>query len=148
MITAWTKISMVPNAEQRMGFDVYNSKRTWQCVAVGTREWQLQCCDLRDGREAKPWRVSTVLLVLVFSGGLHWSDGVCKQCTHLPHWGHFASRGRRWYQSSHCPPSYRLPAAEEWGNLDIALQLLPDTTSGSWCLGRGAAPTSQSSLKC
>lgn len=117
-------------------------------VTVWTREWQLQCCDLGDGREVKPWKVSTVLLVLVFSGGQHQSDGVPKQCTHPPLWGHFASRGHRWYRSSHCPPSYRLPAAEEWGNLEIGLQLLADTTSGSWCLGPGAAPTSQSSLKC
>lgn len=117
-------------------------------------------CDCLDKRMAvavlwsRRWERSKAVKSLYcsagayFLGGQHRSDGVPKQCTHPPLWGHFASRGHRWYRSSHCPPSYRLPAAEEWGNLEIGLQLLADTTSGSWCLGPGAAPTSQSSLKC
>lgn len=105
MVTAWTKVLVVRSAEQRMGFDVWNSKG----IAV---------CDCQKGRISlamlwSRWQERRKAIKnLCCSPSVWWSDGVPEQHTHLPLSGHFSSHGSRWYQSSPCPLSYRLPVAK------------------------------------
>lgn len=106
MVTAWTKVPVVHNAEQRMGFDVCKSKRIAEC-------------DCQEGKMAlatlwSRWQERRkAIKMLCCSPNVWWSGGVPEQPhTHLPLWGHFSSHGSRWCQSSHCPLSYRLPVAE------------------------------------
>lgn len=90
--------------------------RGWALMYVTAKKSSIRDC--QEGGTALAtlwswrWEAGKAIKKLHCSSDVWWSNGVPEQRTHPPLWGHFASHGSRWYQSSHCPLSYRLPAAE------------------------------------